>query len=195
MTQAPTAAKAPIELQQAHDPQDDWSGLASAKERRKLQNRLNQRAYREYSMMRVACRGMTVTNPWQVRGRSKPQHRTQAQRKQIPTLGSRSGRSAPQMINRNRLNKKHHQQHCHYLSRLNASLPQPALPHHNHLHHHQYALHHHHQNPQPPSPPDPPPLSRPAQQRHRPPLAPPIAGTANPSAAESAPCRPRKYAP
>ncbi len=28
------------------DPRDDWTGLESAKERRKLQNRLNQRLYR-----------------------------------------------------------------------------------------------------------------------------------------------------
>jgi hypothetical protein len=29
-------------------PEEDWTGLASAEERRKLQNRLNQRAYRKH---------------------------------------------------------------------------------------------------------------------------------------------------
>ena len=29
-------------------PEDDWTGVTDQKERRKLQNRLNQRAYRTY---------------------------------------------------------------------------------------------------------------------------------------------------
>jgi hypothetical protein len=38
----------PIELERKIDvPEDDWTGLSSAADRRKLQNRLNQRAYRK----------------------------------------------------------------------------------------------------------------------------------------------------
>lgn len=38
----------PIELERKiNAPEDDWTGLSSAADRRKLQNRLNQRAYRK----------------------------------------------------------------------------------------------------------------------------------------------------
>ena len=43
-------------------PDDDWTGLSSAVERRKRQNRLNQRAYSEYSTYTIALTASFIRN-------------------------------------------------------------------------------------------------------------------------------------
>jgi len=58
----------PIELDRKIDaPEDDWTGLSSAADRRKLQNRLNQRAYRKRNAAKnpsnPSCRRWIVVTP------------------------------------------------------------------------------------------------------------------------------------